>query len=114
MNSGSHSFEIVPEKVIDIGDVMRGTVPASGFKPSQCGSESLPKVFDGCCNNILVPDVKSNSGSNNTSEYSSFWSSNVHDDFWSFVGIIPSIWLMLWAANLNAPNVELTGRGPES
>ncbi len=53
---------------------------------------------------VSVPNVDGNNGSDNAAKNSSFWASNGHDDWWSVLGVIPSLWLIFWAANLNTPN----------
>jgi hypothetical protein len=85
----------------DAADVFSSgrTLDGGDFR-SESGHEFLRNGSKG----VSLPNVKSNDGSGNAAKNCGFWSSYSHDDLWSAIGIIPSLRLMFWAANLNKPN----------
>ena len=66
--------------------------------------ESGYKFFGRNAKGISVPNVHGDHSGDHAANKGSFWSSNRHDDGLSAIGLISSLWLMFWVANLNAPN----------
>lgn len=86
----------------DVTDIV-GSVRALEFCDFR--GESGDKFLRNDSKSISLSNVDSDSSADKASKNSGFWSSNGHNDLWSAIGIIPSLWLMFWAANLNRPNV---------
>lgn len=93
----------VPIKCIN-KDVSDGLSSRGAGKFGNLGSKSSYEFLRSIANGVSMTHVNGNDSGDDASKDCGFWPGNSHDDFWSAIGLIPSLWLMFWAANLNRPN----------
>ncbi len=67
--------------------------------------ESFNEAFRNDAKSIPLPNIKSDNSSNDASKNTGFLGSNHDDDLWLIIGLIPSIWLMLWYLHRGSKNL---------
>ena len=115
----SEAFALPPEKVLaelsNSNIVSRkvslkessGVFGARGILEKDNGITKDCRESNGCCAKTIAPvEIKGDQSGNNSGKDSGFWSSDDHDGWWGFIGILPSLWLIYWASLPTRPNVN--------